>query len=108
MKKQSIGVGLMGLGVVAGAVARVLLDKAKILAEQVDCPIVLRKVKVMEQDLTRPQAIEMGPQLFTTDADEFFADSGIDIVVEAMGGENPALEYITRALSGGKHVVTSN
>ncbi len=108
MKKQSIGVGLMGLGVVAGAVARVLLDKAKVLAEQVDCPIVLRKVKVLEQDLTRPQALEMDSQLFTTDEDEIFAEPEIDIIVEAIGNENPALEYLKRAISSGKHVVTSN
>ena len=108
MKKQSIGVGLIGLGVVAGAVARVLLDKAKVLAEQVDCPIVLRKVKVLEQDLTRPQALEMDSQLFTTDEDEFFAEPNIDIIVEAIGNENPALHYLERAISSGKHVVTSN
>jgi len=108
MKKQSIGVGLMGLGVVAGAVARVLLDKAEVLAEQVDCPIVLRKVKVLEQDLTRPQVLEMDSQLFTTDEDEFFAAPEIDIIVEAIGNENPALEYLKRAISSGKHVVTSN
>jgi homoserine dehydrogenase len=108
MKKQSIGVGLMGLGVVAGAVARVLLDKAEVLAEQVDCPIVLRKVKVLASDLTRPQALEMNPQLFTTDEDEFFAEPEIDIIVEAIGNENPALHYLERAISNGKHVVTSN
>jgi len=108
MRKQSIGVGLVGLGVVGGQVARVLLDRGDILAEQAGCPLVLRKVKVLESDLSRPLAREMDAKLFTTDADEFFADSGIDIVVEAMGGENPALQYITRALSSGKHVVTSN
>jgi len=108
MKKQSIGIGLMGLGVVGGGVARVLIDKAEILAEQVGCPLVLRKVKVLAEDLTRPQALEMDSQLFTTDADEFFAEPGIDIVVEAIGGESPALEYLERAISGGKYVVTSN
>jgi len=55
MKKQSNGVGLMGLGVVVGGVARVLLDKAPILAEQVSCPLLLRKIKVLESDLARPQ-----------------------------------------------------
>ena len=108
MDKKSIGIGLMGLGVVGGQVARVLKDKAEVLAEQVGCPLVLRKVKVLAQDLTGPLAREMDSQLFTTDADEFFADPEIDIVVEAIGGENPAREYLTRALSDGKHVVTSN
>jgi len=108
VKKKSIGVGLMGLGVVGGGVAKVLTDKAKVLAEQVGCPLVLRKVKVLESDLAKPQAKELGLQLFTTDADEFFTQPGVDIVVEAIGGEEPALDYLKRAISGGKHVVTSN
>ena len=108
MKKKGVGVGLMGLGAVGGQVARVLLDKAEVLAEQVGCPITLQRVKVLPPDLTRPVAKEMEPGLFTTDADEFFADPEIDIVVEVIGGEYPAVEYIQRALSSGKHVVTAN
>ncbi len=108
MKKKSIGIGLMGLGVIAGEVARVLTARANVLAEQIGCPLALRRVKVLESDLSRPQAKELGLKLFTTDADEFFAEPDIDIVVEAIGGENPALDYLKRALSGGKHVVTSN
>jgi len=108
MKKHSIGVGLMGLGVVGGGVAKVLMDKATVLAEHVGCPIILRKVKVLAADLDRPQAKEMGLQLFTTDTDDFFTNPDIDIVVETIGGENPALEYLKRAISSGKHVVTSN
>ncbi len=107
-KKESIGIGLIGLGVVAGAVAKVLTDKAEVLAEQVGCPLTLRKVKVLAPDLARPQAQEMDSQLFTTDADEFFAEPAIDIVVEAIGGENPAREYLERAIAAGKYVVTSN
>ncbi len=108
MEKRSIGVGLMGLGVVGGQVAKVLLDRAEILAEQVGCPLVLRKIKVLEQDLSRPQAQAMEPHLFTTDEDEFFATAELDIIIEAIGGEEPALKYVKRALSAGKHVVTAN
>jgi len=108
VKKESIGIGLMGLGVIGGQVVKVLTEKAEALAEQVGCPLVLRKIKVLAPDLARPLAKKMNPKLFTVDADEFFAEPGIDIVVEAIGGENPAFEYLERALSGGKHVVTSN
>ena len=108
MKKKGIGVGLMGLGVVGGGVARVLAQKAKVLAEQVGCPLVLRKVKVLESDLAKPLAKEIGFKLFTTDGDEFFDEPGVDIVVEAIGGEEPAVDYLKRAITGGKHVVTSN
>jgi len=108
VKKQSIGVGLMGFGVIGGQVARVLIDNAEVLARQVGCSLILWKIKVLESDLVKPQAGQIDSQLFTTDADEFFTHPEIDIVVEAIGGENPALEYLERALSGGKHVVTSN
>jgi len=108
MEKQSIGVGLMGLGVVAGQVAAVLTERAEHLAEKVGCPLVLRKVKVLPGDLSRPLARRMPSGLFTTDEEEFFSEPGIDIVVEAIGGEKPALDYQRRAISGGKHVVTSN
>ncbi|MCD6453537.1 MAG: homoserine dehydrogenase [Dehalococcoidales bacterium] len=108
MGKSSIGVGLIGLGVIGGQVARVLMTKTDDLSWQAGCPLVLRKVKVVPKDLTRPQAQQMEAQLFTTDADEFFTEPGIDIVVEAIGGETPAVEYLTRALTMGKYVVTSN
>ncbi len=108
MAKESIGIGLMGLGVIAGQVAKVLTEKAETLAEQVGCPLELRKVKVLPSDLDRPQAKEMPPTLLTTDIDEFFNEPGIDIIVEAIGGESLAREYLTRALTTGRHVVTSN
>ncbi len=108
MAERSIGVGLIGLGVVGGQVARVLLGKSEILAEQAGCPVVLRRVKVLDVDLSRPQAQEMSSQLLTTDDDEFFTTAGIDIIVEAIGGEEPARRYLERALRAGKHVVTAN
>ena len=108
MKKKSIGVGLLGLGVVSGQVAKVLTEKSAQLAENAGCPIVLRKIKVLPADLKRPQAKKMPEGLLTTDDDEFFNTPGIDIIVEAIGGENPATAYIRKALSSGRHVVTSN
>lgn len=108
MNKQNIGIGLIGLGAVGGEVARVLMKKADMLAEQVGCSLSLQRIKVLPPDLLRPQAKEMAPELFTTDAEEFFSDPEIDIVVEVIGGEDPAMAYIQRALSSGKHVVTAN
>ena len=105
---QSIGIGLVGLGVIGGQVARVLRDKSGVLSEKAGCPLVLRKIKVLPADLERPVAKEMPPSLFTTSDDEFFSDPAIDIVVEVIGGESPARQYLERAITGGKHVVTAN
>jgi homoserine dehydrogenase len=98
----------MGFGVVGGGVARCLMDKASALSEEIGCPITLQKVKVVAADLAKPQVLEIGSALFTTDNDDFFTNTEIDIIVEAIGGESPALQYLERALSSGKHVVTPN
>ena len=99
--KKSIGVGLMGLGTVGGGVAKALLEKDRVVAEAVGCPVVLRKI--LEQ---RPVAVE--PRLLTTDVREILTDPEIDIVIEVLGGEHPAVDYIQEALLSGKHVVTAN
>lgn len=106
MQRKDIGIGLMGLGVVGTQVAQVLLKKADTLAEQVGCPLVLRKIKISSPAKARPSQISS--QLITSDAEEFFAQPGIDIIVEVIGGEEPALGYLKRAISSGKYVVTAN
>jgi homoserine dehydrogenase len=108
MESKNIGIGLMGLGIISGQVARVLKEKSADLEEQSGCRFELKKIKVLPQDLKRPVAKEFDASLFTTDEDEFFTEPGIDIVVEAIGGEHPAFEYLQKALASGKHVVTSN
>lgn len=108
MKKQSVGIGLLGLGVVGGQVARVLTEKAETLSEQVGCPLVLRKIKCLPQDLGRPLAKGLPAGIFTTDNEEFFNAPDIDIIVELIGGENPAYEYQKRAITTDRHVVTAN
>jgi homoserine dehydrogenase len=99
--KKSIGVGLMGLGTVGGGVLKALSEKDRVVAEAVGCPVVLRKI--LEQ---RPVAIE--PRLLTKDVREILTDPEIDIVIEVLGGEHPAVDYIKEALLSRKHVVTAN
>lgn len=108
MSEKSIGVGIIGIGVIGSAVARGLRDRADRLAEQVGCSVELKKIKVASQDMTRPIIAEFPPGIFTTDDDEFFDTPDIDIIVEAIGGEFPAFHYLSRALSTNRHVVSSN
>ena len=63
--KKNIGVGLMGIGIVGGQVVRVLTDKVKagVLAGYVGCPVVLRKVKIIDVDLERPIVQRVGYQV---------------------------------------------
>jgi len=105
-KKENIGIGLLGLGVVGGGVARALSGRAEALDAQVGCPLLLRKIA--EKDHAKIRASKMDPDLFTTDPAEVIADPEIDIIIEVLGGEHPAMEFINDALGRGKYVVTSN
>ena len=103
---KDIGVALLGLGVVGSCVADVLLDKADKLAEQVGASLVLKKV--LERDITKQRSARPAPQTLTDRAEDAIDDPEVDIVIELLGGEHPALEYITRAITNNKHVVTAN
>lgn len=102
--RKSLGIGLLGLGVVGGGVARALLEQAPELAARAGLPLELKKVLVRHSGRKRP----VPARLLTTQAEAVLAHPQVDIVVEVMGGEQPALDYIRRALMGGKQVVTAN
>ncbi|MCC7105400.1 MAG: homoserine dehydrogenase [Chloroflexi bacterium] len=101
---ERVGIGLLGLGVVGTGVARALTDKAEVIGRRVGRPIELRSVLVRDTD--RPR--ELPGLRLTTNAADVIDDPTVDIVVEVLGGEDPAHEYILRALRAGKHVVTAN
>jgi homoserine dehydrogenase len=103
--KQSINVGMLGLGTVGTGVAKVLAANAHSIEQKVGAPVVLKKVLV--RDPRKPRQVDLGGVL-TTDLAAIVDDPDIDIIVEVMGGEEPAKEYILRALKAGKHVVTAN
>ncbi len=104
--KREIGVGLIGLGNVGGGVARALLERGDYFARQVGAQLVVRRAAV--RDLTKPRAVELAAGVLTTNVQEVLSDPAIDIVVEVIGGEEPAESYIRAALAAGKHVVTAN
>jgi len=103
--KPAINIGMLGLGTVGTGVAKVLTANAHNIAQKVGAPIVLKKVLV--RALRKPRQVDLGDAL-TTDLSAIVDDPSIDIVVELMGGEEPAKSYILRALAAGKHVVTAN
>ncbi|WP_278002548.1 homoserine dehydrogenase [Nodosilinea sp. FACHB-13] len=97
-------VGLLGLGTVGSGTAKILLDPAHRhpLVGQIE----LARVGVRSLDKPRSVAIE-GDRL-TTDLESIVADPTIDVVVEVMGGLEPARSLILKAIAHGKHVVTAN
>ena len=105
-RESVINVGLMGLGVVGGGVASALLKDPSPVAMSVGLPVNLRRVLVRDRSRTRD--IELPSELLTTNAEDILDDPEIDILVEVMGGSDPATGYFRRALESGKHVVTAN
>lgn len=103
---KTVGIGLLGLGVVGGGVARVLLQNRESVAEQIGCPLALKKVLV--RSILKPRTVEIDSSFLTTDAEQVLADPAVEVVVELMGGEEPALRYIREALCRRKQVVTAN
>ena len=101
-----INVGLMGLGVVGTGVAAKLLGSSSSLAEVTGRKINLKKVLV--RDLSRTRDIQLPADVLTTNAKDILADPDIHILVEVMGGTDPAESYLRQGLSSGKHVVTAN
>jgi len=103
---SAIQIGLLGCGTVGGGVLRLLAAKAEHLAAKAGAPLAVRRVLV--RDTAKARVPECDPAVVTTSAQEVLDDPEIDVVVEVMGGENPARELIERAIDQGKSVVTAN
>ena len=99
-----IKIALLGGGTVGNSVAQLLIESASDLAARIGRPIELVGVAVRDVSKPRPG---IPAELLTTDADAL-ASSGADIVIEVIGGIEPAKSLIETALSAGSSVVTAN
>src|SRR5690606_39030541 len=106
LQKKKIRVALLGCGVVGGGVIRLIRDNAEHLATRVGATIEIAHVLV--RDPSKGRVAECDEAWVTTDAEAVLADPSVDIVAEVMGGEQPAYDYIQRAIGAGKSVVTAN
>jgi homoserine dehydrogenase len=97
-------VGLLGLGTVGSGTADILLnpDQRHPLLQEVE----IHKVGVRSLEKTR--SIQLPPERLTTDLDSIVTDPNVDIVIEVIGGLEPARSLILKAIEQGKHVVTAN
>jgi homoserine dehydrogenase len=97
-------VGLLGLGTVGAGTAQILLDPVQRHPLLQDLEI----HRVGVRALAKPRPVTLPPELLTTDLESIVTDPAIDIVVEVMGGLEPARTLILQAIAHGKHVVTAN
>ncbi|MFT4235342.1 MAG: homoserine dehydrogenase [Microbacterium sp.] len=102
--QRTLRVALLGAGSVGSQVARLLLERGDELAERSGAGLELAGVLV--RDVDAPRDTDIPRELLTTDAESLIV--GADIVVELLGGIEPARTYILQALSSGADVVTGN
>lgn len=101
-----VNVSLLGCGTVGGGVLRLLRENAERLTGRIGAPLVVRKVLV--RDIDRTRVPECDRAWLTTNPREVLDDPHTDIIVEVMGGLDPAGAYLRDAIANGKQVVTAN
>jgi len=100
-----IKIGLLGFGTVGTGVVRILHDNASLIKQRSGTSIQIKKILV--RDLHKARQFSVDAEI-TTDPQAVIRDPEISIVVELMGGEEPARTLMLEALTNGKHVVTAN
>jgi homoserine dehydrogenase len=103
---EPVTIGLIGLGTVGSGVARLLTEQSGRLAHRAGRA--LRWKWAVVRDPSKPRAVSLSGVRVTTDVAQLLNDPEVSVVIETMGGIDPALHYVLAALAAGKHVVTAN
>jgi len=101
-----IRVGLLGLGTIGTGVARILLEQQELMARRLGKTI--RLVAAADKDAGRDRGLDFSGVRLCDDAADVVNADDVDLVVELIGGYEPARTFVAAALTHGKHVVTAN
>jgi homoserine dehydrogenase len=103
---KTVNVGLLGLGTVGGGTATVLSRNAEEISRRIGCEIKITHAAAKE--IEHASDLGLGDIKLSTDAANVIGDESIDIIVELIGGYEPARTFVLQAIENGKHVVTAN
>lgn len=103
---KMIKVGMIGFGTIGVGVAKILAGNGEVLMQRLGAAVEL--VKVADLDITTDRGVKLAPDVLTTSADEVINHPDIDVVIELIGGYEPARKFLLQAIDQGKHVVTAN
>src|SRR5437667_514012 len=104
---KEVRIGLLGLGTVGAGVVKILEAQRAMLEERAGCRLTL--AAIADTDLTRPrEGLDLSRLPMTSDAGRVLDNPDVDVVIELVGGLEPARSFVLRALGNGKHVVTAN
>ncbi len=103
---SSIKVGLLGFGTIGTGVVRNFQRNGSIMRQRLCCDLELTRIADLDIDTDRGVQLEAG--VLTTNVDDVINNPDIDIVIELIGGYEPAKSFILTAIANGKHIVTAN
>ncbi len=103
---RKIKVGIIGFGTIGSGVVKILASSRDLIRQRLGAEVEV--VKIADLDITSDRGVEVNSGLLTTDAKEVIDNPDVDVVVELMGGYEPARSFMLQAIAGGKHVVTAN
>jgi homoserine dehydrogenase len=106
MESRTIKVAILGLGNIGAGTVEILRRNGGLIEQRLGVPFEL--VRAADLDPARAKKLELPPGVFTTDAKAVVEDPSVQVVVELIGGIEPARSLILAAMENGKHVVTAN
>nr|WP_319373989.1 homoserine dehydrogenase [uncultured Methanobacterium sp.] len=104
--EETVNIGLIGFGTIGSGVVATLNQNIQLLESKVNKKVNLKRI--VDLDITTDRGVEVKSGVLSTNVDDILEDDEIDIVIELVGGYQPALNFILRAMENGKHVVTAN
>ncbi|MEE2909834.1 MAG: homoserine dehydrogenase [Candidatus Poribacteria bacterium] len=107
MEKSEVNVGLLGWGTVGKSVSKILLSQHQNILKKSGINLNLTRIAKRTMPV-EGEGIDLPNNCLTTDPSEVVNGSGIDVVVELIGGVDTAFDLVTQAMENGKHVVTAN
>ena len=103
---KAIKIGILGLGNIGAGTVEILRKNGALLERRLGVPLEL--ARAADRDASRAQKLGLSAPVFTTDAAAVVKDPEVQVVVELIGGIEPARSLILAAMENGKHVVTAN
>jgi homoserine dehydrogenase len=103
---KNVKIGLIGFGTIGAGVVKILADNADVIRQRLGATLEIGKIA--DLDITTDRGVQVGKGVLTTDVDAVLNDPEIEVVIELIGGYEPARKFVLKAIQNGKHVVTAN